>query len=58
MVKYFVWLPGLRGPVAQIWDDKDKTQDGKPVKVLFGVEVSDNAKLDDLIALYPFKAKP
>ena len=57
-MKYFVWINGLRGPVAQIWDDKDKTQEGKPIKVLFGVECSDDAKLDDLKALYPFEAKP
>lgn len=34
MNKYFVWVAGLRGPVAQIWDDKEKTQEGRPIKTL------------------------
>lgn len=58
MVKYFVWLPGLRGPEAQIWDEAKKTREGKPIKPLFGAEVSDSATLTECVALYPFEAKP
>lgn len=57
-MKYFVWLTGLRGPEPQIWDDPKQTRDGKPVKPLFGVEVSDSATLAECVALYPFEAKP
>lgn len=57
-MKYFVWLPGLRGPEAQLWDDAVKTREGKLIKPLFGVEVSDNATLEECVALYPFEAKP
>lgn len=57
-MKYFVWIKGLRGPEPQVWDDKDKTQEGKPIETLFAVECSDDAKLSDLIALYPYEVKP
>ena len=50
---YFVWLEGLRGPEAQLWDEKDKTEGGKPVKYLACHTVPDDAKIDDLKKLYP-----
>lgn len=56
-MKYFVRLPGLRGPEAQIWDDPKQTREGKPIKPLFGVEVSDTATLAECVALYPFEVK-
>lgn len=57
-MKYFVWIAGLRGPIPQIWDEKDKTAEGKPVKTLFKVEIPYSAKIDDMVAKYPFEAKP
>lgn len=56
-MKYFVWITGLKGPEAQIWDEKSKTEGQKPIKTLFAVEISDRATLAECIALYPFEAK-
>jgi len=53
-MKYFVWISGLRGPEPQIWDDPKQTREGKPIKPLFGIEVSDTAQLKDLMELYPY----
>lgn len=37
---YFVWLSGLRGPVAQIWTDEPVDGNGKPVKeALFKIKL-------------------
>ena len=56
MAKLFVWLPGLRGPEAQLWDEL-KENGGKKVKYLACYSVIDEMKLDDCIKLYPFEAK-
>lgn len=54
-MKYFVWISGLRGPEPQIWDEKDKTQEGKPVKVLMKpVRVGDDISLSQACLLYPW----
>lgn len=52
--KYFVWISGLRGPEAQIWDDKDKTADGKPIKTLIKpIAFNDDRNLEQLMKDYP-----
>lgn len=59
MIKYFVWIEGLKGPEAQIWDEKDKTVDGKPIKKLAIHELSENDPLQiyNLTVIYPIEAK-
>lgn len=55
--KYFVWVSGLRGPEAQIWDDKDKTQEGKPIEILNGpikLHPKDDRDLNQLVKDYPY----
>lgn len=56
MTKLFVWIQGLKGPEAQLWDEL-KENGGKKVKYLACYSVPDEAKLDDLMRLYPFEAK-
>jgi hypothetical protein len=60
MTKYFVWIAGLRGPEAQLWDEKAKTAEGKPIKTLMGpIEVGNTVDLTvaRLMHPYPFEAK-
>ena len=60
MSKYLVWIAGLKGPEAQLWDERDKTAEGKQIKtlmrpILIGSDVTlDAAKL---MHTYPFEAK-
>lgn len=62
MDKYFVWLPGLRGPIAQVWDEEIKMVDGKPVKTLTTPIALTDADfgftIQGLSERYPYKAKP
>lgn len=60
MIKYFVWVNGLRGPEPQIWDVKNITVDGKPIKTLFKQELHPSEHLlglNELAKRYPFEAK-
>lgn len=60
MNKYFVWIQGLRGPTAQLWDEKDKTWEGKPIKTLANpikLHAKDDRDLNQLMLDYPFEAK-
>lgn len=60
MTKYFVWVDGLQGPQPQIWDEKNKTADGKPVKTLtepIVLNSADKSNLNELMIAYPFEAK-
>ncbi len=55
MTKHLVYLPGLRGPEAQIWHGEIvKSKNVKPLKI---VALTDEAQrsLDDLIKLYPYE---
>jgi len=52
MTKLFVWISGLRGPEAQLWDEL-KQEGGKPVKYLVCHAVEDKATLADCVAKYP-----
>jgi hypothetical protein len=53
-MRYFVWLPGLRGPEAQFWDEPDKTADGKPIKTLTKpIAVPDHINLSSYAAENP-----
>lgn len=56
-MKYFVWVPGLHGPEAQIWDEENKTREGKPIKTLIAPIAVENYNLDALKKAYPFEAK-
>lgn len=63
MPKHLVYINGLRGPEAQIWDEKAKTRDGKPVVTLLQRELTpaeNDLTLDELKQLYPIpiEAKP
>lgn len=58
MNKYFVWLNGLKGPEAQIWDEATRMRDGKPVKPLadpIKLHAKDARTLDQLITDYPYE---
>jgi hypothetical protein len=52
-LKYFVWIAGLKGPEAQIWDEKNKTSEGKIIKTLMIVPVQDHMGLAQCQAEYP-----
>lgn len=54
--KYFVWLPGLKAPQPQLWDEL-KTEGGKQVKYLACHAVDDKLSLAACIEKYPFEAK-
>lgn len=41
-MKYFVWTQGLCGPIPQVWDEKVKTQEGKPIKSTAPIRLLDN----------------
>jgi hypothetical protein len=62
--KYFVWISGLRGPEAQIWDEKDRYANQKKVETLFKQELHPSEHLIGLNGLkerYPApvsEAKP
>jgi hypothetical protein len=60
MSKYFVWISGLRGPEPQIWDEKNKTSEGKPIATLFKRELHPDEHtlgLNYLSERYPCEAK-
>lgn len=60
-MKYFVWVQGLKGPEPQIWDEENKTLNGKPIKALMGpIEISDATNLETarIMHPYPFEVKP
>lgn len=56
MTKFFVWLPGLKAPQPQLWDDL-KTEGGKQVKYLACHAVDDKLSLAACIEKYPYEAK-
>lgn len=59
-MKYFVWVSGLRGPEAQLWDEAEKTEGGKPVKPLTKpILLPDQMvySLNSLMVKYPYEAK-
>lgn len=53
--KYFVWVLGLRGPEAQIWDGNPIMRDGKPIIALKSVKLhpKDDRGIDQLVKDYP-----
>ena len=55
MMKYFVWIEGLRGPEPQIWyDDDQKDGVGKSKKVLAKHDITDaDLSMSHLALLYP-----
>lgn len=54
-MKYFVWTQGLRGPTPQIWDEKEKTWEGKKIKTLTSpIEFNDERSLEQLAKDYPY----
>lgn len=61
MIKYLVWVSGLRGPEAQLWDEVNKMRDGKPIATLkppvqLGpLEASQSLEL--LMVSYPYDNK-
>lgn len=42
MAKYFVWVSGLRGPEAQLWDSLTKTKELKPIASTPPIRLLDN----------------
>lgn len=54
MKRYFVVIPGLRGPEGQIWHELPQTGEGKKtVKCLFGpIEISASETIDSLMEGY------
>lgn len=67
MTRYFVYIPGSRGPEAQIWDhDAMEAGDGKKKVATIGLPIKLNAmeqdlSIESLKVLYPVKvddAKP
>lgn len=60
MLKYFVWIAGLRGPEPQVWAEKDMTRDGKSVPTLAKHQLTEAeswVSLKSLAEIYPFEAK-
>lgn len=58
MSSYLVYINGLRGPEAQIWPEKDKTRDGKPIETLATHELTPleaNLSIDELKKRYPYE---
>lgn len=54
--RYFVWISGLRGPEAQIWDEEKKQRDGKKIVTLLTpikLHAKDDRPLDQLAKDYP-----
>lgn len=54
MKRYFVIIPGLRGPEGQIWHELPHSGEGKKsVKCLFGpIEISASETIDSLMEGY------
>lgn len=60
MTRYFVWVDGICGPQPQIWNEKYKFANLKPIKTLIepiALSDDDTRNLDKLSAAYPFEAK-
>lgn len=56
-MRYLVYITGLRGPEAQIWDEASKTRDGKPAPTLYMKELTPleaNLEIDELKRRYPY----
>ena len=56
--KYFVWVWGLKGPCPQIWDEADKTIDGKPAPRLskpIKIHFKDERDLATLAKDHPYE---
>ena len=51
MPKYFVYVNGLRGPEAQIWDDEHRYENQKKVQTLFKQALKFDEHLHGLNAL-------
>ena len=56
-MKFLVYVPGLRGPEAQLWHDDCTDGNGKSKIVLqrYEIKPSDSEDLDWLKVRYPFK---
>jgi hypothetical protein len=60
-MSYFVWITGLRGPEAQLWESEPVDGNGKPTKdVLFKAKLSANEEKLSFIELIAWfnKDKP
>ena len=55
-MKHLVYLPGLRGPEAQIWHGEIvKSKDVNPLKIVPLPEHDDPSDLKSLVTLYPYE---
>jgi len=55
MTKYFVYIAGLKGPEPQIWNEDNKTVDGKKIKTLMQpILIGDDVGLDAARVMHPY----